>query len=101
MVAHRPDGGWLEVTVDGGPPIEVSQNSPETVFGVKVPVARNLRRGQHQVHITARQGAVIDGFVVQDRPTWVLQRVVGAAMVVSLVALVCFAVSHWKSTYPT
>jgi len=88
VIARWPDGAWLEVSVDGGPPVVVSQDSPETAFGVKVPVARNLRRSQHEVHINAGQGAVLDGFVVQDRPTWWLQRTVGmAAMVVGLVAL--------------
>jgi hypothetical protein len=88
VTAHRPDGGWLEVTVDGGPPAVVPQDSAETVYGVKVPVVRNLRQGHHEVHITARKGAVIDGFIVQDRPTWEIRRAVGAAaMVVGLAAL--------------
>lgn len=88
VVARRPDGSWLEVAVDGGPPVVVSQDSPETAFGVKVPIARGLPKGQHEVHISAGQGAVIDAFVVQDRPTWGLQRAVGvAAMVVGLAAL--------------
>jgi hypothetical protein len=88
VVAQRPGGGWLEVTVDGGPPQVVSQDSPETSFGIQVPVARGLRQGQHQGHITAHQGAVIDGFIVQDRPVWWLGRAVGAlAMITSLSAL--------------
>jgi len=95
VVAHWPDGGWLEVTVDGGPPVVVSQDSTEVAFGVKVPVARHLRKGHHKVRITARQGAVIDGFIVQDRPTCSVQRVVGAAAImVSLAALVWFMVSN-------
>jgi hypothetical protein len=88
VVTRWPDGSWLEVTVDGDPPQVVLQDWPETTFGIRVPIARRLRRGQHDVHITAQHGAVIDGFVVQDRPTWLVQRAVGAtAMVVSLVAL--------------
>jgi hypothetical protein len=78
----------LEVTVDGGPPKVVSLDSPETAFGVKVPVVTGLRQGQHEVHITAQPGAVIDGFVVQDRPTWLIRRVIVAGgAIVALMAL--------------
>jgi hypothetical protein len=88
VVPRWPDGGWLEVTVDGGPPQIVSQDSPETAFGGKVPIARNLRQDQHVVRITAHDGAVIDGFVVQDRPIRLVQRVAGvAAVIVALAAL--------------
>jgi hypothetical protein len=74
--------------VDGGPPQVVPLESPETAFGVKVPIARGLRQGQHEVHIAARSGAVIDGFVVRDRPTWLVRRAVGAgAVVVGLITL--------------
>jgi hypothetical protein len=94
IVARRPDGGWLEVTVDGGSPQGMSLDSPETAFGVKVPIAKSLRRGQHEVHITAQRGAVIDGFVVQDRPTWLVHRAVGAAAVIlGLAALAWFVIS--------
>ncbi len=98
VVARSPGGGWLEVTVDGGPPVVVSQDSPETVFGIKVPVARRLRQGQHEVHINAGQGAVIDGFVVQNRPIWGLRRAVGAAaMVVGLAALGWLTISQRRN----
>ncbi len=103
--ARRPDGGWLEVTIDGDPPVVVSQDSPETTFGVRVRVARNLRQGQHDVHITARKGAVIDGFIVQDRPTWSVQRtaraaaiIVGLVVTAGLVALAWFLVSHRRQS---
>jgi hypothetical protein len=46
-----------------------------------VPLARGLARGQHQVHISAGQGALIDGFVVQDRPAWPLGWAAGAVVV--------------------
>jgi hypothetical protein len=105
VVARRPGGGWLEVAVDGGPPVVVSQDSPETTFGVKVPVARNLRQGHHDVHITARKGTVIDGFIVQDRPTWSVQRaaraaaiIVGLVAIAGLVALAWFLVSHRRQS---
>jgi hypothetical protein len=95
VVARGPGRGPLEVTVDGGPPQVVSLNSTETAFGVKVPIVRGLRRGQHEVHITAQPGAAIDGFVVQDRLTWLVPRAVGAgAMVVSLVALGWLTISR-------
>ncbi len=88
VVAHRPDGGWLEVTLDGGAPAVLSQSSVESAFGIQVPVAKGLPRGQHLVQITAWRGAVIDGFIVQDRSSWWLQRGAGAAAVVgSLVTL--------------
>lgn len=83
VVAQRPDGGWLEVSVDGGPPQVVPQDSAETSFGVQVPVARGLRQGQHQVTITGHHSPVIDGFIVQDRPTWWLARAVGALAVIT------------------
>ena len=90
MVARWPDGGWLEVSVDEGPPLIVSQDSPETAFDVRVPIARGLRRGQHDVHISAYHASVIDGFIVQDRSIWWLKRAVGgvAMLLVCLVALV-------------
>jgi hypothetical protein len=66
----------------------VSQAAPEPAFGVQVPVASGLPRGQHLVHISAGQGAVVDGFVVQDRPAWPLRWAAGAgAMVVGVAAL--------------
>jgi hypothetical protein len=95
VVARRPDGGWLEVSVDGGSPQEVSQDSPETSFGVPVAIARGLPRDQHQVHITAHHGPVIDGFIVQDRATWWLGRAVGVlAVITSLSALGWLMVSR-------
>jgi hypothetical protein len=88
VVARRPGGGWLEVSVDAHPPLIVSQDSPETAFGVRVPIARGLRRGQHDVHITAYQAPIIDGFIVQDRSIWWLRRAVGGvAVLVGLAAL--------------
>jgi hypothetical protein len=88
VVAHWPDGGWLEVTLDGGLPTMLSQSSAEPAFGIQVPIAKGVPRGQHLVHITAWGGAVIDGFIVQDGPRWWLQRGAGATAVVgSLVAL--------------
>ena len=82
VAAHTPYAGGLEVQVDGNPPVTLNLDAPETGFQVRVPLARGLPRGQHQVHINAGQGAVIDGFVVQDGPAWVLRRVAGAAAVV-------------------
>jgi hypothetical protein len=88
VVAGRPDGGRLEVSVDGGRPVIVEQASQETRFGKQVAVARGLRQGQHRVQITAQADVAIDGFIVQNRPTWLLSRVVGMAAVTgSLVAL--------------
>jgi hypothetical protein len=88
VIARWPNGGWLEVSVDGGPPLVVSEDSPETDFGVRVPIARGLPPRQHDVHITAHDGAVIDGFIVKDRPIWWLKRVVGmGAVAVGLAAL--------------
>jgi hypothetical protein len=88
VAAHGPDGGHLEVSVDGGAPLAMSQAAPEPAFGVQVPVASGLPRGQHLVHISAGQGAVVDGFVVQDRPAWPLRWAAGAgAMVVGVAAL--------------
>jgi hypothetical protein len=95
------DGEWLEVRVDDGPPQAISRDehllrstkhlnsdTSEIPFGVQVPVARGLAPGQHQVLITAQEGAAIDGYFVQDRPIWLLQRAVGAiAAAVGLVAL--------------
>jgi hypothetical protein len=78
----------LEVTVDEGTPVVVPLDSPELATKVQVPIARGLPRGHHQIQITASNAAVIDGFVVQDHPTWWLQRAVGmAAVVASLLAL--------------
>jgi hypothetical protein len=95
VVARGPGSGPLEVAVDGGSPQVVSLDSPEATFGVKVPIVRGLRRGQHELHITAQPGAVIDGFVVQDRPTWLILRAVGAgAVVLSLVALGWLTISR-------
>jgi hypothetical protein len=100
VAARWPDGGKLEVRVDDGPPQAISQgehlrstkplnsDTSEIPFGVQVPVARGLAPGQHQVLITAQEGAAIDGFFVQDRPVWLLQRFLGAiAMAIGLMAL--------------
>lgn len=92
VVARWPDGGWLEVAVDGSPPVVVSQaehpmgDTPETTFGVRVPVIRGLPRGHHRVQITARHSPIIDGFIVEDRPTWWLRREIGAAAIASSLA---------------
>jgi hypothetical protein len=91
LVSHRPDGGWLEVSVDGNPPTNISLASPEVRFGSQVPIARGLPQGHHQVQITGGGGATIDGFIVRDRPIWLLQRVLGAAVVIGgLLALVWY-----------
>ena len=74
----------------------VAQDSPETAFGIQVPVARRLRRGQHQVHITAHHGAVIDGFIVKDRPSWGFQRVVGAVGVITSLAALAWLMTKQK-----
>lgn len=100
VVARWPSGGRLEVRVDDGPPQMISQeehlrntkhlssDTSEIPFGLQVPVARGLAQGQHQVLITAQEGAVIDGFFVQDRPIWLLKRAVGAiAVTAGLMAL--------------
>ena len=101
VVAHRPNGGRLEVTVDGRPAQVVTQDMAETKFGVKVPIARGLPRGQHEVHITAWHGPVIDGFIVADRRSWWLGRVLGAsAVIASLAVLVWLTFSQKKEMVP-
>jgi hypothetical protein len=88
VVDRLPEGGRLEVRVDGVETLIVSTASDVPGFGYQVPVARSLRQGHHHVEITASAGASIDGFVVKDRPTWLMRRGMGAAAVVaSLIAL--------------
>jgi hypothetical protein len=88
VVDRLPEGGRLEVRVDGVETLIVSTASDVPGFGHQVPVSRGLRQGHHHVEITASAGASIDGFVVKDRPTWLMRRGMGAAAVVaSLIAL--------------
>ena len=88
VVARRPDGSWLEVTVDDNLPTRVLLDSPDAEFGVRVPIARGLPQGHHRVQITGGDGATIDGFIVKDGSIWLLQRVPGAAaVIVGLLAL--------------
>ena len=88
VVAHWPNGGWLEVLVDGDPAQVIDQDMAEPNFGIKVPIARGLPQGQHEVHIRAWHGAVIDGFIVDARRAWSLGGALGAsAVVVSLAVL--------------
>jgi hypothetical protein len=93
VVTRRPGAGKLEVKVDGHAPVEISLDAPQAMVGVRVPIARGLPQGQHQVQVTAHMtddepGPVIDGFIVQSRPTgWVRRGVVAAAVVVGLGAL--------------
>jgi hypothetical protein len=88
VTARGSTESWFEVTVDGDPPLRVSLKSPEADFNVQVPIARRISRRQHQVQITASADAIIDGFIVQDRPSWwYRQGVGGAAIIASLLAL--------------
>jgi hypothetical protein len=99
VVAHRPNGGWLEVTVDGGSAQVIGQDTAETNFGVKVPIARGLPQGQHEVHITAWHSPVIDSFIVDDRRAWWLGSAMGAsAVVASLAVLVWLTFAQKKET---
>jgi hypothetical protein len=96
VVGGEPQTGQLQVRVDDGKPVTISAEQPAAAdFGVQVQVARGLPRGHHQVHITASQNSVIDGFIVQDRPTWWLRRGVGApAIATSLASLIWLMASH-------
>jgi hypothetical protein len=90
VVDSGAQAGHLQVAVDSGTPAPISlSQQAAAAFGAQVPVARGLPRGHHQVQITASKDSIIDGFIVQDRPTWWLRRVVGAAAVgVSMAGLV-------------
>jgi len=81
VVVRGPGRGQLTVTVDDKPPLTLSLEATETAFGVRLPVARSLPRGEHRVEIVAQAGATIDGIVVRDRATWWMQRSVGAVAV--------------------
>lgn len=92
VVTKHPGGGELEVSVDGNPPLVVSQEAPQAEFEVRVPIVRGLPRGHHQVQITAWHDATLDGFIVQDRPTWWLDRGLGA-----MALGVCLAALGWRT----
>ena len=88
VTGRGPAGGRLEVRLDGVPPQAISLASSQAAFGARVPVARGMPSGYHRVEITASQGAILDGFIVEDRPAWWLPRAVGlAALAVGLGAL--------------
>jgi hypothetical protein len=105
VVTRQPGAGQLEVTIDGSPPTMVLLDASDITFGARVLVARGLLQGEHHVRITARldaehgHGPVIDGFIVERRPTGWLRREVGAvAMVVSFAALGWLILSQRRHT---
>jgi polysaccharide biosynthesis protein PslG len=77
-----PDNGWLEVTVDDGPPQKLSLESARLVQGLEIPLATGMPNTQHGVRITAhteggQAGPVVAGFVVRRLPTLITRRILG------------------------
>jgi hypothetical protein len=52
LVVHKsPQGGRLQVSVDGNPPREIVLRSDSSVYGVHIPLVQGLRYAPHQVEI--------------------------------------------------
>lgn len=82
----QPGGGRLQIRVDEGDPLTVELGG-ERVEQRLVPVVVALPQAEHRVQITALgDGPVaIDGFIVEDKPSLLLNRLGSALMTLAAV----------------
>jgi hypothetical protein len=69
VTARGPEAGTLTVRIDDAPPqtydLQAETRQPQT----RLPIARNLRDGQHAVEIANESGgSLVDGFIVRRVP---------------------------------
>jgi hypothetical protein len=69
VTARGPEAGTLTVRIDDAPPqtydLQAETRQPQT----RLPIARNLRDGQHAVEIASESGgSLVDGFIVRRVP---------------------------------
>ena len=78
VVAKGPDAGTLEVFVDGRSARVIDLHADTLTPGIVVPVAQNLRAGEHEVAMYASDGAALDGLIVSNRPgTYAARKTLG------------------------
>jgi hypothetical protein len=81
-VVKGPDAGALRVVVDGREAAVVSLHAETNMPAVIVPIASNLRRGEHEAVIYATEGAALDGLIVTNRPgTYAARKALGLVAV--------------------
>lgn len=97
MAKRHTGAGRLFVTIDGQPVSGLPRDetgqtfielaSAQTQWRAVVPVARNLRRGEHTVQLRAEGEVNLDGFIVAPiqaaEPPWIVIGMLGALAVAS------------------
>ena len=68
VLVRGPEGGAMEVFVDGRAATTLNLSADAATPGVIVPVAHGLRAGLHDVAVYATDGAALDGLIVRNRP---------------------------------
>ncbi len=95
-----PGPGRLQVQIDGGEPVEIDLN-PKAITHYPLPIinlAHTLPQGSHQVKLEVINGPVLlDGFVVENRPSLTLNRAGSAIMVAATLIGLWFL---WKQRRP-
>ncbi len=91
LVVHRgPQGGMVQVVIDGGNPATITLGSDASQYSVRIPLAQGMRNGPHRVEIVTKgepgTQVDIDGMLVWRRPTqWLPYSV--AALAVAFIAI--------------
>jgi hypothetical protein len=86
VIRKGPVGGSLSVQVDGRT-VQIDATSDQETWGFVAAVVRALRPGAHRVVIEARDGATLDGIIVQRRTwAWVGRTALPALVVIGLAA---------------
>ncbi|MGB9593693.1 MAG: hypothetical protein ACPL7R_06120, partial [Anaerolineae bacterium] len=82
VVVKGPDAGAIRVFVDGREVAVVNLHAETDMPAAIVPVAHNLRSGEHEAAIYATNGAGLDGLIVTNRPgTYAARKALGLAAV--------------------
>lgn len=94
VTVQNPYAGTVSVRIDNGPAQQIDLWRTDPGVGGRIPVARDLDDGSHQVSLVVTRGpAAINGLIVQRGTMWIARRIFG---VVALAGLVFGGLWVWR-----